>query len=71
MLPEVGSTIVPPGFSFPVRSASSIMLSAIRSLFEPPGFRYSSFTRSFGRSSRPIDWSLTIGVLPIRSSSVG
>ena len=45
MLPEVGSTIVPPGFSSPSRSAASIIASPIRSLTEPPGFRYSSLAR--------------------------
>ena len=45
MLPEVGSTIVPPGFSFPSRSAASIIASPMRSFTEPPGFRYSSFAR--------------------------
>src|SRR3546814_8818693 len=37
VLPEVGSTIVPPGCSLPVRSASSIIASAMRSLIEPAG----------------------------------
>src|SRR5699024_12838342 len=31
VLPEVGSTIVPPGFKAPVRSASSTIAKAIRS----------------------------------------
>ena len=41
MLPEVGSTMVPPGFSSPDCSAASIMRSAMRSFTEPPGFMYS------------------------------
>src|SRR4029077_19348090 len=45
VLPDVGSTIVPPGFSFPSRSACSIIASPIRSLTEPPGFRNSSLPR--------------------------
>ena len=48
MLPDVGSTIVPPGRSFPSRSAASIIASPIRSLFDPPGFRNSSFASSVG-----------------------
>ena len=52
VLPEVGSTIVPPGFSFPSRSAASIIARPIRSLTEPPGFRYSSFARMRARPSR-------------------
>ena len=37
MLPDVPSMIVPPGFSSPVRSASSIIWTAMRSLIELPG----------------------------------
>ncbi len=44
MLPEVGSTMVPPGFSSPEASAASIIRSAMRSFTDPPGFRYSTFT---------------------------
>src|SRR5437870_3951085 len=71
VLPEVGSTIVPPGFSFPSRSARSIIGRPIRSFTEPPGFRYSSLARisppprgeSFGRR--------TIGLPPTSSRTVG
>ena len=42
MLPEVGSTIVPPGFSRPSCSAASIMATAGRSLTLPPGLSISS-----------------------------
>src|ERR1044071_2498776 len=42
VLPEVPSTIVPPGFSSPARSASSIILTAMRSLIELPGLKVSS-----------------------------
>ena len=62
MLPEVGSTIVPPGLSFPSRSAASIIASPIRSLTEPPGFRNSSFARIVPGTSREIRSSRTIGV---------
>jgi hypothetical protein len=71
VLPEVGSTIVPPDFRFPLRSARSIIGSPIRSLTEPPGFRYSSFASSVGSTSRPSLSSLTIGVAPTRSRTVG
>ena len=71
MLPEVGSTIVPPGLSFPSRSAASIIASPIRSLFEPPGFMYSSFASSVAGTSCEIRGSRTIGVFPTRSSTVG
>src|SRR5581483_1502758 len=71
VFPEVGSTIVPPGRSFPSRSAASIIPRPMRSLTEPPGLRNSSFARMRApcvggrRSSR------TIGVPPTRSRMVG
>src|SRR5690242_4601601 len=71
VLPEVGSTIVPPGRSFPSRSARSIIGSPIRSFTEPPGFRYSSLASSVGPTSRPSLSSRTIGVAPTSSSRVG
>ena len=43
VFPEVPSTIVPPGFNNPEASASSIILSAIRSLTEFPGLKLSTF----------------------------
>src|SRR5206468_1072605 len=54
VLPEVGSTIVPPGRSFPSRSAASIRAVATRSLIEPPGLKTSSFAASCGRSPAAI-----------------
>ena len=71
MLPEVGSTIVPPGLSFPSRSAASIIASPIRSLFDPPGFMYSSFASRVAGTSCEIRGSRTIGVFPTRSRTVG
>ena len=71
MLPEVGSTIVPPGLSFPSRSAASIIASPIRSLFDPPGFMYSSFASRVAGTSCESRGSRTIGVFPTRSSTVG
>ena len=38
MLPDVGSTIVPPGCSRPSRSAASTIAIATRSFTLPPGF---------------------------------
>src|SRR5207247_4418687 len=71
VLPEVGSTIVPPGRSFPSRSAASIIGRPIRSLTDPPGFRCSSFASSVGSMPCPSLSSRAIGVLPTRSSSAG
>src|SRR5262245_35615788 len=42
MLPDVDSTIVPPGFNCPRRSASITIRSAVRSLTDPAGFIASS-----------------------------
>ena len=71
MLPDVGSTIVPPGRSFPSRSAASIIASPIRSFTEPPGFRYSSFASSSPGTLRLRRSSRTIGVEPTSSRTVG
>ena len=58
--------MVPPGFSFPAFSASSIMRTAIRSLIELPGLNVSSLTRtSASITPRVMLWTRTIGVLPI------
>src|SRR5262245_27026648 len=71
VLPDVGSTMVPPGRSRPSRSAASTISSAGRSLDDPPGLVVSSFATNvhatrWVRASRP---SLTSGVLPMRSST--
>ena len=71
VLPEVGSTTVPPGPSFPSASARSIMRSPMRSFTDPPGFMNSSFARIVAPVSMPIRCRRTSGVLPIRSSTVG
>jgi hypothetical protein len=42
VLPDVPSMIVPPGLSFPARSASSIIWIAMRSLIELPGLNVST-----------------------------
>src|SRR3954451_8616859 len=68
VLPDVGSTIVPPGRSSPSRSAASIIAIAGRSFTEPPGLNSSSLaTRSHARSA-PTRPRRTIGVFPTRSS---
>src|SRR5215471_6338087 len=46
VLPEVPSTIVPPGLSNPAFSASSIIFTAMRSLIELPGLKVSTFART-------------------------
>jgi hypothetical protein len=66
VLPEVPSMIVPPGLSAPDRSASSIILTAIRSLIELPGLNVSSFARTVA-FTRPLVIALmrTMGVSPM------
>ena len=44
VLPEVGSTIVPPDFNRPSLSAASIIPRAARSLTLPPRLNFSSLT---------------------------
>ena len=63
MLPEVGSTMVPPGFKSPAFSPASIMAIPIRSLTEEPGLNDSTL------AARVAPWgekrpSFTRGVLP-------
>ena len=67
VLPDVGSTMVPPGFSRPSRSAASSISMAGRSFDDPPGLVVSSFRATVQGRSRPTTASFTIGVLPIRS----
>src|SRR5438874_3426145 len=67
VLPEVGSTIVPPGRSRPSRSADSISAAATRSLIDPPGLKDSSLATSWGASPAAMRESLTTGVWPIVS----
>ena len=71
MLPEVGSTITPPGRSLPCRSAVSTIRSAMRSFTEPPGFRYSIFASTWLVLAMPFvtDLSRSRGVFPIASVS--
>src|SRR6478672_7644986 len=70
VLPLVGSTMVPPGFSAPLASAASTMRTAMRSFTEPPGLKYSTFASTSGASgprSRVTEVRRTSGVLPTRS----
>ena len=71
MLPDVPSMMVPPGLSSPARSASSIILTAMRSLIELPGLNVSSFARTVAFTS-PLVMRLmrTIGVWPMASRIV-
>jgi hypothetical protein len=69
VLPEVGSTIVPPGLSDPSASAASTMRSAIRSFTDPPGLRYSTFASTSGLAPSVVFERRSKGVLPTRSRS--
>ena len=69
MLPEVGSTIVPPGLSSPDSSAASTIRVAIRSFTDPPGLRYSTFASTSGVAPSVVRPSLSSGVSPMRSRS--
>src|SRR5919106_159490 len=70
VLPDVGSTIVPPARRRPARSPASIIRSPIRSLTLPPGFSISSLARIVGRTPEATRPSRTIGVLPTASRKV-
>ena len=65
VLPEVASTTVPPGLRRPSRSAASMILSAIRSLMDPPGLKNYTMAVRVQRSPRPMWFNRTNGVLPM------
>src|ERR1700744_4602320 len=67
VLPEVGSTMVPPGLSSPSASAASIIFTAIRSLELPPGLRYSTFATTVPAPAGTTEFRRTSGVPPMRS----
>ena len=69
VLPEVASTMVPPGASAPDASAVRIMFSAMRSFDDPPGLRPSSFTSTRDSRPRVSECSSTTGVFPIRDAT--
>ena len=71
VLPDVPSMIVPPGFSLPERSASSIIWIAMRSLIELPGLKVSTLARTVAFTSPSvIAWMRTSGVSPMASRMV-
>ncbi len=63
VLPEVGSTMVPPGLSWPFASPASISEIPMRSLTLPPGLKDSTLAARVAgpEKNRP---SFTSGVLP-------
>src|SRR3990167_5006983 len=71
VLPELASIRVSPGLMRPDFSASSIMVMAILSLMEPPGFRKSHFPYNSQGRSLPKRFKRTVGVLPMADKIVG
>src|SRR5205814_8037128 len=67
VLPEVASTIRPPGLRRPSRSAASIIASPIRSFTEPPGLKNSALAYTGVRTPCVTRFSRTSGVQPIVS----
>src|SRR5438046_1727810 len=70
VLPLVGSTSVPPGFSAPPRSASSTMATAMRSLTLPPGFNDSTFAITVAPPGCGRRLRRTMGVCPMSSRTL-
>ena len=68
VLPEVGSTITPPGLSSPLFSAASMMRSAMRSLEEPPGLKYSTLAAMVALMPSATWLRRMSGVLPMSSA---
>src|SRR6267378_3573219 len=67
VLPDVASTIRPPGFRRPSRSAASIIARPIRSFTEPPGLKNSALAYTGVRIPSVTRFSRTRGVQPIVS----
>jgi hypothetical protein len=65
VLPAVPSTIVPPGFSRPRRSASRMMWSAARSFTDWPGLRNSALPQMSQPVASETRLSRMSGVLPM------
>src|SRR6267142_2087440 len=65
--PEVHSAIVPPGLSWPERSAASTIASAMRSLTLPPGLKVSSLASTGQGQPRVTRCNRTSGVFPMVS----
>ena len=70
VFPDDDSMICWPGRRLPSFSASSIMALAARSLTDPPGFQPSSLATIATRGLGLRALMSTIGVLPIRSSTL-
>ncbi len=68
VFPEVPSITVPPGFNNPAFSASSTILTAMRSFTEFPGLVVSTLASTVALISLVSLLSFTSGVLPIVSS---
>jgi hypothetical protein len=68
VLPDVGSTMTPPGRSSPEASAASIMRTAMRSLTDPPGLKYSTLASTWAGIPAETLCNRTSGVLPISST---
>src|SRR5215472_11532697 len=65
VLPDVGSTMVPPGLRSPDASAAATIRRAIRSLTDPPGLKYSTLASTAEPGTpRVTDRSRTSGVFP-------
>src|SRR6476620_9348068 len=67
VLPAVPSTIVPPGWSVPLASASRTIHSAARSLTEAPGLANSHLPQISQPATSLGPFKRTSGVLPMRS----
>jgi hypothetical protein len=63
--------MMPPGCKWPRAAASSMMLSAARSLTLPPGLRNSALPKMVQPVSRLGPASVTSGVLPISAMISG
>jgi len=70
VLPEVASTINPPGLSRPSRSAASIIATPMRSFTEPPGLKNSALAYTGVRMPCVTAFSRTRGVQPIVSRTL-
>jgi len=65
VLPPVYSTTRMPGSRAPRVSAPSIIASAILSLYDPVGLKYSSFTNTSAARGGTMCFNCTTGVCPI------
>jgi hypothetical protein len=70
VLPDVASTIRPPGRSVPAFSAASIIARPMRSFTEPPGLKNSAFAYTGVRMPRVTLLMRISGVQPIVSRTL-